>query len=459
MADCLKEMLSVEAQGPTYIVIDALDECPITSTVPSPREEVIEFVDELVGLHLPNVHICVTSRPEHDIQAVLKHLTLRAVSLHDETGQQQDIANFVAAFLLIALSMGPAVMIAVERRDIAMSFGTPEWLISLLYALFFFGAGFGGLLLDQPIRRYGLRAVLFLGATGNIVGAIACNHAASFEVFLVAFVLLSLCAAPFLTALVALSSTWLPRFPVLSLAGVTLGQLVSFWPWEGVLLRAGGTGHWRGGLLALAVGGAIQVALVSMLSLSITGANSQQAPKAQSALDVWPFAINIFLIVCSSTILLLNLKPLELLNGMVGSFGLFGAFSAAALIGRFLFAGLCDAGHRRAALVAAFSLIALAFTTFSYAGASTSLLFVATALLGCGYAGYLPVLIANVRLSCLGSPQRNAKALLVWGNLGIALGSFISGYLAQARAVFLGVDIALAICVLAAASLWRGLRR
>jgi predicted MFS family arabinose efflux permease len=147
-----------------------------------------------------------------------------------------------------------------------------------------------------------------------------------------------------------------------------------------------------------------------------------------------------------------------LLNGMIGSFGLFGAFSAAALMGRFLFAGLCDAGHRRVALVAAFILITLAFSTFRYAGASASLLFVATALLGCGYAGYLPVLIANVRSSCLGSPQRNAKALLVWGNLGIALGSFISGYLAQTRAVLLGADIAFAICVFAAASLWRGLR-
>jgi hypothetical protein len=75
MVECLKEMLTLEAQGPTYIIMDALDECPITSTIPSPREEVLELVDELVGLHLPNLHICVTSRPEHDIQAVLKHLT------------------------------------------------------------------------------------------------------------------------------------------------------------------------------------------------------------------------------------------------------------------------------------------------------------------------------------------------------------------------------------------------
>ena len=99
MVECLKEMLALETRGPTYIIMDALDECPISSTIPSPREEVLEFVDEIVGLHLPNIHICVTSRPEHDIQAVLKHLTLRAVSLHDETGQQQDIANYIASFV------------------------------------------------------------------------------------------------------------------------------------------------------------------------------------------------------------------------------------------------------------------------------------------------------------------------------------------------------------------------
>jgi hypothetical protein len=99
MVECLKEMLALETHGHTYIIMDALDECPITSTIPSPREEVLEFVDELVGLQLPNVHICVTSRPEHDIQAVLKHLTLHAVSLHDETGQQQDIVDYVVAFV------------------------------------------------------------------------------------------------------------------------------------------------------------------------------------------------------------------------------------------------------------------------------------------------------------------------------------------------------------------------
>jgi len=100
MVECLKEMLSLEAQPPIYIILDALDECPVTSTVPpSPREEVLEFVDELVGLHLPNVHICVTSRPEHDIQVLLEGLTEHSVSLHDESGQQEDITNYVTSYV------------------------------------------------------------------------------------------------------------------------------------------------------------------------------------------------------------------------------------------------------------------------------------------------------------------------------------------------------------------------
>ena len=99
MIDCLKEMISLEARGPMYIIMDALDECPAISTIPSPREEVLEFVEELVDLHLPNVHICVTSRPEHDIHAALGHLTPHPVSLHNESGQQQDITNYVGAFV------------------------------------------------------------------------------------------------------------------------------------------------------------------------------------------------------------------------------------------------------------------------------------------------------------------------------------------------------------------------
>jgi len=99
MVECLKEMLRCLAEDPTYLILDALDECPVTSGNLSPRDEVLELVDELVGLHLPNLHICVTSRPELDIQAVLEPLTAHPVSLHDESGQKQDIADYVGSFV------------------------------------------------------------------------------------------------------------------------------------------------------------------------------------------------------------------------------------------------------------------------------------------------------------------------------------------------------------------------
>ena len=79
--------------------MDALDECPITSGVPSPREEVLELVDELISLRLLNLHICVTSRPELDIQTILEPSTPHHVSLHDESGQKQDIADYVSSFV------------------------------------------------------------------------------------------------------------------------------------------------------------------------------------------------------------------------------------------------------------------------------------------------------------------------------------------------------------------------
>jgi hypothetical protein len=98
MIECLKEMLTPEAQRPTYIIMDAIDECP-TFSIPSPRNEVLEFVKELVGFRLPNLLICVTSRLEHDIKTALDCLTPHYVSLHDEDGQKQDISTYVKSFV------------------------------------------------------------------------------------------------------------------------------------------------------------------------------------------------------------------------------------------------------------------------------------------------------------------------------------------------------------------------
>ena len=92
---CLKEMLTLPNQDPVYLILDALDECPDTSDIPSHREEVLDLLKELVDLRLPTLRICLTSRPEIDIGDALEPLASQTVSLQDECGQKQDIADYV----------------------------------------------------------------------------------------------------------------------------------------------------------------------------------------------------------------------------------------------------------------------------------------------------------------------------------------------------------------------------
>jgi hypothetical protein len=97
LIQCLKDMLTLPDQQPVYLIIDALDECPDTSGMPSPREQVLDLVKELVELSSPNLHLCVTSRPEIDIRRALEPLTSLRVSLHEQSGQKQDIVNYVTS--------------------------------------------------------------------------------------------------------------------------------------------------------------------------------------------------------------------------------------------------------------------------------------------------------------------------------------------------------------------------
>ncbi|KAF8263232.1 hypothetical protein EI94DRAFT_1741468 [Lactarius quietus] len=78
LKECLKEILSLPGQGPIFIILDALDEY---------------------------LHICATSRPEADIRAALEPLAFRSVSLHDESGQKTDIADYVRTVVNLSPSM------------------------------------------------------------------------------------------------------------------------------------------------------------------------------------------------------------------------------------------------------------------------------------------------------------------------------------------------------------------
>ncbi|KAH9973635.1 hypothetical protein BJV74DRAFT_889043 [Russula compacta] len=78
---CLKKMLTLPDQRPIYIILDALDECPNTPGIPSPANAFFAF------------------RPEFDIRDVLEPLTSFRVSLHDQSGQKEDILDYVRSIV------------------------------------------------------------------------------------------------------------------------------------------------------------------------------------------------------------------------------------------------------------------------------------------------------------------------------------------------------------------------
>jgi hypothetical protein len=97
MIRCLKSMVTLPDQPPVFLIMDALDECPDSSGMPSPREQVLDLLKELARLDISNLHLCVTSRPEVDIRDALEPLTSRRVSLHDQSGQKKDIIKYVTS--------------------------------------------------------------------------------------------------------------------------------------------------------------------------------------------------------------------------------------------------------------------------------------------------------------------------------------------------------------------------
>ena len=96
---CLMDLLKRPGPRPLYLVIDALDECPSTSSLSSHHEKLLSFLEDLVEAQLPNLRICVTSGPEVSIKAILEPLAFRSVSLDDESGHKGDIVKYIESIV------------------------------------------------------------------------------------------------------------------------------------------------------------------------------------------------------------------------------------------------------------------------------------------------------------------------------------------------------------------------
>jgi hypothetical protein len=99
LTECLKKMVRLPLQPMIFIIMDAVDECPNSSEwtrfANTPRGRVLDLLEELLELKVPNLRVCVTGRPEVDIEDVLGRLASHHITLHDEGGQKNDIIGSI----------------------------------------------------------------------------------------------------------------------------------------------------------------------------------------------------------------------------------------------------------------------------------------------------------------------------------------------------------------------------
>jgi hypothetical protein len=99
LTEYLKKMLSAPGQTQIYIILDGLDESPSSPGSPSPREDILQLVEELTKFRLKNFRLCVSSRPEIDIRKALEPLSPSWISLENESRQKQDVIDFIKRFV------------------------------------------------------------------------------------------------------------------------------------------------------------------------------------------------------------------------------------------------------------------------------------------------------------------------------------------------------------------------
>ena len=102
---CLVDLVKLPGPPPVYLIVDGLDESPNTSTQSFHREQVLSFLDDLAKARLQNLRLCVTSRPEVDIKAILGPLAFRSVSLENESGQRNDIKDYIESIVHVDQKM------------------------------------------------------------------------------------------------------------------------------------------------------------------------------------------------------------------------------------------------------------------------------------------------------------------------------------------------------------------
>tara|TARA_B110000438_G_scaffold104202_1_gene102919 strand:- start:595 stop:1830 length:1236 start_codon:yes stop_codon:yes gene_type:complete len=368
--------------------------------------------------------------------------------LHD---QQKDYKNFVlvASLLFMIIGTGSVYFLVVALKLISTEFNWPRAVPSFAYALQYFGAGFGGIVMGYILDKVGMGIPALIGATTIGLGAIMTSYVSSpWHLYVIYGVLMGfLGRSALFSPLTANITRWFETNKGKAVGIVGSGQAISgaIWPpifqYSFEIIGWRETAFWYGIFVLISM---LPLVLILRKSPNKTNNIVGDQPVVQTikqngvipSIGLTPLKMQIILSIASIGCCVAMSLPLAHLVAHMSDIG-FGSGHGAQLISLMLMAagfssffGVGYLGDRFGGLQALFifSIIQTLFLGLLSIVDSLFAIYASAILFGIGYGGILPCypLIVREYLPAQQAGRRTAVVVFC-GGAGMALGGWMGG--------------------------------
>ena len=368
--------------------------------------------------------------------------------LHD---QQKDYKNFVlvASLLFMIIGTGSVYFLVVALKLISTEFNWPRAVPSFAYALQYFGAGFGGIVMGYILDKVGMGIPALIGATTIGLGAIMTSYVSSpWHLYVIYGVLMGfLGRSALFSPLTANITRWFETNKGKAVGIVGSGQAISgaIWPpifqYSFEIIGWRETAFWYGIFVLISM---LPLVLILRKSPNKTNNIVGDQPVVQTikqngvipSIGLTPLKMQIILSIASIGCCVAMSLPLAHLVAHMSDIG-FGSVHGAQLISLMLMAagfssffGVGYLGDRFGGLQALFifSIIQTLFLGLLSIVDSLFAIYASAILFGIGYGGILPCypLIVREYLPAQQAGRRTAVVVFC-GGAGMALGGWMGG--------------------------------
>ena len=370
--------------------------------------------------------------------------------------QQKDFKNYVlvASLLFMIIGTGSVYFLVVALKLISTEFNWPRAVPSFAYALQYFGAGFGGIVMGYILDKVGMGIPALIGATMIGLGAIMTSYVSSpWHLYVIYGVLMGfLGRSALFSPLTANITRWFENNKGKAVGIVGSGQAISGAIWPPIFQYSFEIVGWRE--TAFWYGVFVLISMLPLVLILRKSPNKKQdsvvdKPVIQTikqngaipSIGLTPLKMQIILSIASIGCCVAMSLPLAHLVAHMSDIG-FGSGHGARLISLMLMAagfssffGVGFLGDKFGGLQALFifSIIQALFLGLLSVVDSLFAIYASAILFGIGYGGILPCYPLIVREYLPAEQAGRRTAVVVFcGGAGMALGGWMGGVIFDA---------------------------